>query len=170
MAETATATAAQGLVGMLKGCLEQTKKYIDKTTEEQRFIQLADGKATPLWLVGHMAFATDFLGNVLTLGLEPVLPADFNSKFSPTEFGGAAITTDPANYPSWEKVAKGYEDSMNRFIEAVSALTDDELPGGPKGVVPDMIKAMLASVQAGVALTIIHDSHHRGQIAMLVNQ
>lgn len=170
MADTATATAVQGLAGMLKGCLEQTKKYIDKTTEAQRFVQIADGKATPLWLVGHMAFGIDFLGNVLTLGLEPALPADFNAKFSPTEFGGAAITTDPANYPSWDEVVKGYEDAMARLIEGVSALTDDDLPGAPKGDVPDMLKSMLSSVQAGIALEVIHDSHHRGQLALLINQ
>ena len=50
--------------------------------------QAREGKAHPLWLLGHLAFAGDNILNVITLGGEQVTPRSFNRMFAPDMLGG----------------------------------------------------------------------------------
>ena len=163
---TATGTAA-GLAQMIKACQGQTEKYIENCPEDRRYAQLAEGKATPLWLMGHMANTIDLIGIQIGFGLPSAMPESAKGKFNPTEFGGGPITTNPDDYPSWDETAEAYIKVLDQYAEAVAQLSDEELAGPPKGTLPDMLKDMIPTLLAGVTLNIIHDSHHRGQVGML---
>lgn len=172
MAETTvtTVTAAGTLARLLNACQSQTEKYIKNCPEARRFAQVAPGKATPLWLVGHCAVVADFLGNRIGLNKEGILPKEYRAKFMPVEFGGNPITTNPADYPSWDEVVSNYKKVMSSLAENTAALSDDELPGPTKGATPDQLKQMIGCLQDAITLHIIHDSHHRGQFALIANR
>lgn len=169
-ATTTTVTAAGTLARTLKGCIAQTEKYIGKTPENRRFAQIAPGKATPIWLVGHCACVADFLGNVIGLGQKGILPKEYRQKFMPVEFGGIPITNNPADYPAWDEVVENYKKVMNALAAGTAQIADEDLPGPTKTPTPDPLKGMITCLQDAITLHIIHDSHHRGQLALILGK
>lgn len=170
MAETATVSAAQMLSTMIKASQGQTEKYIKNCPEGKRLTQFAPGKATPLWLVGHLAAVADFLGNTIGLNIPGSLPPDYRKLFMPVEFGGKPITTNAADYPSWDEVAKNYGKVMSNLAEGLKSVPDADLPGPVRGKLPDPLKSLFETIQGAAQLNILHDSHHRGQLAQLANR
>ena len=168
--ETKSATAAGALAHLVSTSQGQTEKYIKKCPEALRFTQFAPGKATPIWLVGHLANVAEFLGNVMGMNAPVGLPANYRKLFMPVEFGGVAITANPADYPSWDEVVANYAKVMARLAEEARGIPDSELLGATRGKVPDPVKGMIGCLQDSLTVNILHDSHHRGQLAMLVSR
>lgn len=168
---TPTTTASQ--TALLSALLAQAKDAIDKgiaaCPESKRLCQLGDNKATPLWLVGHMASVADFTGNSMGLGKELTFPKDWRSKFTPESFGGSPISADAGDYPSWDEVVSAFNTVQDNLIQGVAELSDDDLAGPPKGKVPERLQAALNSVQATLAMNLRHNIHHGGQLALLAN-
>lgn len=167
MTEATASAAAAGLAALIQGSAGQTKTAAKGCPEGKRYHQVAEGKATPLWLMGHLANVANFTGVVIGLGQESLLPPTFNKCFTPTEFGGGPVTTNAEDYPSWEEVNEGYEKVMTVLGEGIAALTDEQLAGPCLGKVPPPMAGMLSNIQASIAMNIIHDSHHCGQLALL---
>lgn len=158
---------AQTLSTLLTVQKEQTAKVIKGCPENRRFHQVARGKATPIWLMGHLANSANFLGRVIGLGMASDFPREWGPGFTPKAFGGKDITTDPGDYPAWEEVAEAYSRVMADYAAAVAQLKDAELPGACKGKVPPPLASMFPNLQASIFLNIVHDGHHRGQLALL---
>lgn len=158
---------AQTLSALLNVQLDQTSKAIKACPENRRFHQVAEGKATPLWLAGHLANTTNFLGSMIGLGQASDIPKEWGAIFSPSQFGGKPITTNPADYPAWDEVVETYTRVMGNYARAVAELKDAEIPGECKGKVPPPLASMIPNLQASIFVNIVHDGHHRGQLALL---
>lgn len=52
-------------------------------------------------------------------------------------------------------------------VEGIRALTTEQLDGELRGNVPEQFKAFFGNTEETLSTMIRHDSHHRGQIAML---
>lgn len=169
MAESDSQVVAKTLSTILQVQFEQTSKAIKACPENRRFNQIAPGKATPLWLAGHLANTTNFLGSMIGLGKAPDFPQDWAGRFSPSQFGGKPITTNPADYPSWDEVTAAYSRIMKNYAAAVAELKDSELSGPCRGKVPPPLAAMVPNLQASIFVNIVHDGHHRGQLALLAS-
>ena len=168
MSETRQLTAGGTISHLLKGCVSQTEKAIKSCPENKRYFQLADNKATPIWLIGHMANTAEFIGNSIGLGSSSgAIKPEWRSKFTPDGFGGDKITSNPADYPKWEEVVEAYKKAFGHLIQEAAGLTDEQLLGPPKGKVPPPLAGMLTNLQDCMTLNIIHDSHHRGQFGLL---
>lgn len=170
MPATATVTAAGTLARLLQITQGQTEKYIKSCPENKRLAQISAGKATPLWLVGHLAAVTEFLGNVIGMNQKGILPPDYRKKFMPVEFGGNPITTNPADYPSWDEVVSNYKKVMGSLAESTAGVPDEELNGPTRGATPERLNSMITCLQDAITIHIVHDSHHRGQLALIANR
>lgn len=158
---------AQTLSALLTVQKEQTAKVIKSCPENRRFHQVAPGKATPIWLMGHLANSANFLGQVIGLGNASDFPRDWSPGFTPKMFGGKDITTNPGDYPAWDEVAESYSRIMGNYAAAVALVKDADLSGACKGKVPPPLASMFPNLQASIFLNIVHDGHHRGQLALL---
>lgn len=168
MVDTKTAGAATGtLAELLKTNCDQTVKACEACPEGKRLYQLADGKATPLWLLGHMANAANFIGVTIGLGKESVFPADWSAKFNPSQFGGAPITAEAADYPAWDELVEKYKEVMTTLAEGTAELEDAQLTGDCLGAVPPPLAEMVPNLKSAIVMHVLHDAHHRGQLALL---
>lgn len=136
--------------------------------EGARFVQVRSGKATPLWLVGHLANAANMVFLVWLLGKPSILSESFARKFAPDLADGDPITTDPGDYPAWEAVVAEYDRVMQNMVAVVKAeLDDDTLATPPRGPMPDRVRDRLHNIEATLQRLINHDAYHRGQIGLL---
>jgi len=163
-------SAGSTLARLLAGAQSQTEKYLKSCPEGRRYFNLGDNKATPIWLAGHMANTAEFIGNVIGLGSPSGAIQDtWRRKFTPDQFGGDKISTNAADYPAWEEIGNAYKKVMSHLAQEVAGLSDEQLLAAPKGKVPPPLAGMLSTVQDCITLNIVHDSHHRGQLALLAN-
>lgn len=163
-----TLTAGGTLARMIRACAQQTEKISKGVPEGRRLYQLGPGKSTPLWLLGHLANTADFIGCHCGLGKSSgLVPEPWRKKFTPPMFGGDPITSNAADYPSWEEVLDTYKKVLAHLEAGVAALSDEDLLAAPRKPLPPPLAAMLPSLQDCVSLNVIHDSHHRGQMALL---
>ncbi len=170
MSDNKSITAAATLSRLLSACQAQTEKCVKSCAEKRRFHQVAVNKATPLWLIGHMANTAEFIGNSIGMGAPTgAVKEPWRKKFSPDFFGGDKITTNAADYPAWDEVVQAYSKVMAGLAQSVAKLSDEQLLGPPLGKLPEPLKQLVSTVQDCVTLNIIHDSHHRGQFALLAN-
>jgi hypothetical protein len=169
MADTPSQPVAQTLSMLLNIQLGQTSNSIKACPENRRFHQVGPGKATPIWLVGHLANSANFLGMLIGLGQKSDFPKDWSPRFTPGMFGGLPITTNPGDYPAWDEVVEAYKRVMGNYVKAVGELKDAEIPGPCRGKVPPPLAGMLPDLQASICVNIVHDGHHRGQLALLAN-
>lgn len=155
------------LAASYEGTMKATLEAAGKLPAEKRMKQLQDGKAHPLWLMGHLAFAFDVITNTIALGGTPVLPGNYFQKFAPDFVGGEAVTGNADDYPAWDEVVANYEKAGRAVIAKLRELEDADLSGGPKGSPPpgneDFFK-VLGVMLGGMPL---HDSYHRGQMNMV---
>ena len=169
MAETIPSTSAGALAQLLNICKGESEKLFESFPEERRMTPLAESKATPLWIVGHMGFAVDFLGNMMALSKPGILPEKYRQRFTPPDFGGDSITTDLGDYPAWDELVELYGKVMGSFADSIAAASQADLEAAPEGPVPEPLQKMLTSLHATANIMIIHDSHHRGQLAIMAN-
>lgn len=158
---------AELLAGMMEAATNATIKVAEGIPEDKRTVQIRDGKSHPLWLLGHIANTTSGAVIGLVLGQKPVCPKEYRPLFAPAILGGEAIRSDAAHYPSWDEVMENYTKTATAAIEGIRGLSDEDLAGPAKGPVPDRLKDMFAVTEKAIISFVIHDAHHKGQMATL---
>jgi DinB family protein len=153
--------------GVLEICKIETERVAGEVREEDRLLQLREGKAHPLWLIGHLANSTDLLGLSWALGIGPMLPEDYRKRFSPDFAGGLPVTIQAEDYPSWEEALDAYRRVFDRFLEGVRNVRDEDLDEKPRAPVPVGFEKLFSSVGACLRIMVMHDNYHRGQLGML---
>ncbi|MBI4557109.1 MAG: DinB family protein [Candidatus Hydrogenedentes bacterium] len=148
-------------------CRQETLGVAGRVHEQHRYFQLREGKAHPLWLLGHLANTLNVVLLQWTLGKESIFPKTFGKMFAPDFAGGAPVTSDPSAYPTWDEVTASYDQASQHALEACAALEDSELPAPPRGDFPDLLKAHFPTIESALARMIGHDNYHRGQMALL---
>lgn len=163
-------TAAGALARLVRGTAQQTVNAAKAVPPAKRLHQLAPGKATPLWLLGHIANTADYVGCLCGFGeATGLFPDAWRKRFTPPPFGGAPITANAADYPEWDEILAVYSKVIAVLESKIGALTDEELLGPPRGQMPPPLLKMVTSLQDVASLSVLHDSHHRGQLALLGN-
>ena len=146
-----------------------TAKAAGEIAPEQRLHQPKDGKAHPLWLLGHLTFVTDAIVNSVVLGGEMSLPKQYQKMFAPGMIGGADISADAAQYPAWDDIVEKYKQVTVNTFELLKRAQDSDLPGGMKGTTPPGFEEFFKSFEGTLGYMLGHDSYHRGQMSLLAN-
>jgi hypothetical protein len=146
-----------------------TEKAAGDIAPENRLRQSKDGKAHPLWLLGHLTFATDAIVNSVVLGGETTLPKQYQKLFAPGMIGGADITTDASQYPAWDDIVEKYKAVTANTLALLKKAQDSDLPGGMKGQTPPGFEEFFKSFEGTLGYMLGHDSYHRGQMTLLAN-
>lgn len=155
------------LVEQLSFCREQTLKTASGVPEANRLLQLRPAKAHPLWLVGHLANTANVIMLQWVLNGDSVTPKGFGKMFAPDFGGGAPVTPNAADYPSWDEVIATYDKTFGTAIELAKKLADDDLPKPLPGRIPDPLRQHFSSIGKSLNIMVLHDSYHRGQIGLL---
>lgn len=161
-----TNARAELLAGMMETETAYTIWTAEGIPEDKRTVQFKVGKSHPLWLLGHVADVMSGRVIGMVLGQKPVCPQEYGPLFTP-DLGGGAIQSDAAHYPSWDEVLENYKKAAAVAIEGIKGLSDEDLAGPPKGPVPDQLKDLFAVTEKTIIGFILHDAHHRGQMAAL---
>lgn len=151
----------------LQTCVDATVKLAEGIAADKRFTQLQPGKSHPAWLIGHLAGAMDNNIGVWALNIDRMMPRGWGRRFAPEFVGGNPITASADDYPAWDDIVAEYKKIGTALADGVRKLTAEELDGDLRGEVPEQFKSMFGNTEATIATMIRHDSHHRGQIAML---
>lgn len=147
--------------------VESTLKAAANVPEDKRFRQAADGKAHPLWLMGHLAMTFDMLVNHWMLGLDLEIPREWGRAFGPTQFGGNPITPDADAYPAWDTILEAYKKAGTRAAEKIATLNESDFALDALGPMPDQFKVAFGKLGKSIPDDALHDAHHRGQLMML---
>ncbi len=162
---------AGGVTGIYARMLEKARRETlaaaDQVPEARRLFQLAEGRATPLWLVGHLANTYNNIILQWMFESGSAMVGDLSRRFSPDFVGGIAPTNNPDDYPAWDEVMSLYDEAMKRVVEKVSAL-DDTMLGQPlPGELPARLRGFFTDHGVTLDQMISHDAYHRGQIVLL---
>ncbi len=155
------------LVLQLEKAQRETVAAANKVSEATRLRQLQAGKATPLWLLGHLANTINTLVLRFTLSQESILTREQARLFSPDFAAGTPPTSDAAMYPTWDEVLGLYNQAMTQAIEGLRSLSDEDLPAPLPGRMPEPLRAYFSSIEVTLVQMIAHDAYHRGQIGLL---
>ncbi len=151
----------------MKTCIDATVKLAEDLPPEKRFIQAKSGGAHPTWLIGHLANTLDTVVIPWALNAERLLPKGFGRRFAPQFVGGDPITDNADDYPPWDDVLAEYKKIGAACVDGIRALTTAELDGDLRGNVPDEFKDFFGNTEETIAGMVRHDSHHRGQMALI---
>ena len=154
-------------VRMLECARRETLAAANRLSSDKRFRQIAPGRATPVWLLGHLATSADAIILGWMLNRNGVVDPAFGMPFAPDFAGGKAPTTNPDDYPAWEEILATYDRAMANAIDAVRALEDDALPTPLRGEFPEQFREFFSSIEATLGIIASHDSYHRGQMVLL---
>ncbi len=146
-----------------------TVKSASGVSEGKRMKVAQPGKAHPLWLVGHLANTNNLLVHIWCCEKQSLLPKGFNKIFAPEAFGGAPIVTDPAAYPTWDEVLGHYQTVGQACGAGIRALSDAEFEGKLRGGAPDNMNERFGPVEKCIQSMLMHEAHHRGQMALLAS-
>lgn len=155
------------LASIYESAFKSTQNLAAKIPAEKRMRQLQKGKPHPLWLIGHLANSNNMVVNMWCCGGQSMFPKEWRDKFAPDFGGGIPPTNDAAFYPDWDEVLKVYGDVAEACLASIRSLSDDDLNGEFKGKVPDAAKKMFGGLEAALRNMAGHESHHRGQMAMI---
>ena len=155
------------LKAMYQYTFKSTSELAEKVPEEKRFKQVGEGKGHPLWYVGHLALSNDLFLNQWMLGGESLIPPEYQAKFAPGVMGGGPVSSDASDYPSWDEVVANYKKTAEKTIELLGGVSDEDLDGDLKGNVPEQARSFFGNLGASLVGMGMHDSHHRGQIALI---
>lgn len=155
------------LADLLEGARKHTLQIVESVPETHRFKQLQEGKATPLWLLGHLANTINTLVIVYTLEQPSVLSKEQSVLFAPDFVGGKTPTTNADEYPTWDEVIALYNASFDQAVAGIRALEDDALPKPLPGNLPEGLRGFFSSIGTTLSIMIQHDAYHRGQIGMM---
>lgn len=154
----------------LERCIEATVQLAESIDEDKRYVQARVGKAHPAWLLGHLASSLDNNVGAWVLCGNRMLPKGWGRPFAPDFAGGNTITENTDEYPVWGDILGVYKKIGASCVEGIRALTTEELDDELQGNVPDEYKAFFGNTEKTISTMIRHDSHHRGQIAMLAGK
>lgn len=155
------------LVVLLDKGRKDTLAAAAKVPEDKRLFQLQEGKATPLWLLGHLANTVNTIVLRWTLEEEGLLTKEQAKLFAPDFARGTPPSSDPAMYPTWEETLDLYDRVMQQAISGISKFSDDDLPKPLPGRMLDQMRAFFSSIEVSLNQMVHHDAYHRGQIGML---
>lgn len=155
------------LVDLFESGRDQTLQIVKSVPETHHFKQLAPGKATPVWLLGHLIRSLDKLVLEWTLQTEPVLAEDVGIRFAPEHAGGVTPSTNGSDYPTWEALQTAYGEATDRAIAGLRNLVDADLEKPIPGAMPDAYRERFPTIGSVVRLMAIHDAYHRGQMGLL---
>ncbi len=151
----------------LEGCIEETKRAAATVPEGARMRQLAEAKAHPLWLIGHLANTLHTVVYIWIFEQDPIFDKTFAKMYAPDFARGNPITGDPGAYYSWGETLDRYAAIGGEVVEQVRAMPDDRLPSEPGPKMPAPFKQHFPTNELTLAQMIRHDSHHRGQMSMI---
>jgi hypothetical protein len=160
-------TKVSVLIDLIKQARTQTLKTAQGVPESHRFKQLQPEKATPIWLLGHIARTMDRVILEYMLQESQVLSDEDRRRFAPSMAGGTPPTTNPEDYPAWDEVVALYESATAQAIEKLTVLTDSDLDKPLPGDLPPNYRELFPTIGAALQRVINHDAYHRGQIGLL---
>lgn len=152
---------------LLEGARKHTLQIAESVPEANRFKQLQEGKATPLWLVGHLANTINTVVLVYTLQQSSMLDRETSLLFAPDFVGGKPPSSNPDEYPVWNDVLALYNAVFDKALDGLSKLDDSVLDDPLPGKMRDELRAYFSSIGVTLGIMINHDAYHRGQIGML---
>ena len=152
---------------VFENAYQATLQLADSIPEEKRYKQLKEGKAHPLWLIGHIANTNNLVVNRWCCEGESQLPKEYIKMFGPDFGGGAPPTSDASFYPSWDEVVDSYRKLHEACTAGIATLTEEQLLGDLRGGAPDAMKERFGSVSNTILSMVGHDNYHRGQMAMI---
>lgn len=155
------------LVEQLSKSRQDTLKAATGVPESARLLQLKPGKATPLWLVGHLANTVNTVILRWMLDVPGVLTREQAMLFAPDFAGGAPVSTDAGQYPSWDEVVALYDRAMSSMLENLPNLLGDHDLAAPLKRAPEPMKNFFSSNGVALIQMVNHDAYHRGQIGLL---
>ncbi|MCF6285236.1 MAG: DinB family protein [Candidatus Hydrogenedentes bacterium] len=155
------------LVSLIRGARDHTLDIVKSVPDTHHFKQLAPGKATPLWLLGHLTRTVDKLLLEWTLQTDPIMSEKTGIRFAPEHAGGTAPTTDPEDYPSWEALMAAYVEATESAMTGLLQLNDSDLEKPVPGDMPDAYRVRFPNIGSVCKLLIAHDGYHRGQMGMI---
>jgi hypothetical protein len=158
---------ARLLANQLRICRQETLNAAGRVPETNRLRQLRDGKAHPLWLVGHLTNTANTVALQWALGGESLVPKGFGRKFAPDFAGGNPVTSNAADYPGWDEVVDLYGKVLDAVIARTEQLSDDDLPKPLGGNIPEPMLQFFKTTGNSLTIMVLHDSYHRGQIGLL---
>lgn len=158
---------AEVYAGIYEAAVKATVGVVEKVPEDQRTRQVQDGKAHPLWLLGHLTYSLDMFVNLWALDGQMNCPPEYGKMFGPAVAGGDPVKSDASAYPAWDDLVDIYKKSGAAVVDAIKNLEDGDLSGDLKGPVPDSAKGFFGDLEQTLAGMGGHDSYHRGQMGML---
>ena len=154
-------------IELLESARQQTLQTAAGVPEANRLKQLQEGKATPLWLLGHLANTINTLVIIYTLQQPSVLSRELAITFAPDFVGGKAPTTNPDEYPAWDEVIAIYNTAFDTALAGLRDLDDGVLENALPGKMNDQLRGYFSSIGVTLGIMVSHDAYHRGQIGML---
>lgn len=155
------------LVAQMEKARRDTLAAAGNVPVEARLRQLQEGKATPLWLLGHLANTVNTVVLRWIFLQESILTREQAKAFSPDFAMGLPPSTDASQYPTWDEVVALYDTAMTRAIDGMRELDEGQLPEALPGKLPDPLRAFFSSIETTLMQMVSHDAYHRGQIGML---
>lgn len=141
---------------------------VAKSIEPSNYMkQLKEGKAHPMWLLGHLANTNNVLINMWCCEGESLLPSEWRLMFSPDFAGGTPPSSDADFYPSWDEVLEVYTTISKACVSGIKGISDEVLEGPLIGNVPDMIREHFKTIDNALRTVTLHSAYHRGQMALI---
>jgi len=162
---------SSALANQLADMFEQSVQAVigsaEAIPEENRYKQLKEGKAHPLWLTGHIANTNSLIIARWCCDGTPTMPKEFIKKFAPDFGGGETPSPDAANYPTWDETVGIFRQTGATCVEGIRNLTDEELAGPLRGGCPEPMQERFGSVAKTIGSMIMHSDYHRGQMNLI---
>ena len=155
------------LADLVEGARKHTLEITASVPESHRLKQLQEGKATPLWCVGHLANTVNAIVLVYTLEEASLMSKEQSVLFSPDFIGGKVPTGNADDYPSWDEVIELYNTVFDKALVGIRNLDDGVLDKPLPGNVPEDFRSFFSSIGTTLGIMINHDAYHRGQIGMI---
>ncbi len=116
------------------------------------------GANPPVWILGHLAVATDYAGRIL--GLKPVCPRQWHAQFGP----GTKPADVPQPWPSKGDLLSAIETGHRRVSEAAPTASSEAM-NQPHAV--ELLKTTNLSTVGDVAAHLMtnHESFHIAQLS-----
>lgn len=150
--------AVRQLAAHLRFCHATTEKLMDSTPDEHALAQLPGADNHKAWTLGHHAISQAWFASMLT-GSMPSVPESYNALFGMN----SVPQPDASLYPPLQELKSYWKSTFDALIEAVDALTDDELPMAPA----QDSGGFITSKFDAIAKAAWHDGWHAGQLAAL---
>src|SRR3990172_723303 len=137
--------------------LQYCRLLTNDIEESQMSVQPTPGVNPPVWILGHLAAATDYATRML--GEKAVLPESWHRMFG----RGSKLLEDTQPYPTKKELLAAIEAGHER-VTAAARNADPERLAGPHNV--DLLKDLLPTMGDVVAhLMTTHPATHLGQLS-----